>query len=71
MYKRQLQHGSALIDETAGEQMVGVTDERGMEIKQVKAVQVQTIVSLRVEEILKIVAEELAQSGLHQRHNCR
>jgi len=62
--KLKLQHGSALIDETAGEQLVGVTDERGMEIKQVKAVQVQTIVSLRVEEILKIVAEELAQSGL-------
>ena len=62
--KLKLQHGSALIDETVGEQMVGVTDERGMEIKQVKAVQVQTIVSLRVEEILKIVAEELEPLGL-------
>ena len=35
-----------------------------MEIKQVKAVQVQTIVSLRVEEILKIIAEELEPLGL-------
>jgi len=38
--------------------------ERGMEIKQVKAVQVQTIVSLRVEEKLKIMAEELEPLGL-------
>ena len=52
--KLKLQHGSALIDETAGEQMVGVTDERGMEIKQVKAVQAVSYTHLTLPTIYSV-----------------
>ena len=62
--KLKREHGSAIVTDAAGEQTVGVTDERGMEIKQVKAGHVQMIVSLRYEEIFKIIAGELAEAGL-------
>ena len=35
-----------------------------MEIKQVKVGQVQLIISLRIEEVFKIIADELEQEGL-------
>ena len=61
--KLKREHGCALINESARDQTVSVTDERGMEIKQVKAGHVQTIMSLRLEEIFKIIAEELEADG--------
>ena len=64
--KLKLEHGSAIVDEAAGEQTVSVTDERGMEIKRVKIGHVQTIISTRVEEVFKIIAEELEEHGLTQ-----
>ena len=62
--KLKREHGSAIVTDVVGEQTVGVTDERGMEIKRVKTVHVQTIMSLRYEEILKVIADELAEAGL-------
>jgi len=62
--KLKREHGCAMIHESARDQIVRVTDERGMEIKQVKAGHVQTIMSLRLEEIFKIIAEELEAEGL-------
>ena len=62
--KLKRQHGSAIIQESARDQTVSVTDERGMEIKRVKTGHVQAILSLRLEEIFKIIAEELEAEGL-------
>jgi cell division protein FtsA len=62
--KLKREHGSAILTDVAGERTVGVTDERGLEIKRVKARHVQTIMSLRYEEIFKIIANELAEAGL-------
>ena len=62
--KLKREHGSAIVTESVRDQMVSVTDERGMEIKQVKVGQVQLIISLRIEEVFKIIADELEQEGL-------
>lgn len=62
--KLKREHGSAIVIESAKDQAVGVTDERGMEIKRVKAGHVQIIMSARLEEVFKIIAEDLAEAGL-------
>jgi len=62
--KLKREHGSAFVTAAAGNQTIDVTDERGMEIKRVKAGHVQTIMSLRYEEIFKVIADELAEAGL-------
>ena len=62
--KLKREHGSAIVTEAAREQAVRVTDDRGMEIKQVKAEHIQMIMSLRFEEIFKIIAGDLAETGL-------
>ena len=61
--KLKREHGSAVVNESAKDQTVSVTDERGMEIKRVKAGHIQTIMSLRIEETFKIIAEELERGG--------
>ena len=62
--KLKREHGSAVVTDATEEQTIGVTDERGMEINRVKTAHVQTIMSLRYEEIFKIIARELAEAGL-------
>ena len=61
--KLKREHGSAIVNESVKDEIVSVTDERGMEIKRVKTGHVQTIMSLRIEETFKIIAEELERHG--------
>ena len=62
--KLKMEHGSALFDEAIGDQTVSVTDELGLEIKRVKAGHVHLIMSARIEEVFKIIAEEVTGAGL-------
>jgi cell division ATPase FtsA len=43
-----------------------VVDDHGLEIKQVKAEHVQMITALRLEEVFRVIAEELEHGGLTQ-----
>jgi cell division protein FtsA len=62
--KLKLEHGSALVTDAAKDQTVGITDEHGFERKRINVVHLQLIMSLRLEEIFKIIAEDLGQAGL-------
>ncbi len=62
--KLKLEHGSAVVTESARDQTIAITNEFGMELKRVKLEHVQRIMSLRLEEIFQVIAEELAAAGL-------
>ena len=62
--KLKLEHGSALITDVSNSQFVSVTDENGFERNRVKAGHMQLIMSLRLEEIFKIIAQDLEEAGL-------
>jgi cell division protein FtsA len=62
--KLKLEHGSALVTDAAKDQTVGITDEHGFERKRINVGHLQLIMSLRLEEIFKIIAEDLGQAGL-------
>ena len=63
--KLKREHGSAIVTEAARDQMASVTDERGWEVKQVKVERLQLIMSLRIEEVFKVIAEELEKAGMN------
>jgi cell division protein FtsA len=60
----KMEHGSAIIVEADKERMVSVKDENGFETKRVKTGHVQQIMSARLEEALKFIAEDLEAAGL-------
>jgi len=62
--KLKREHGSAVVTETAQDQTASVTDERGWEVKRVKIGHVQQIMTLRIEEIFKVIAEDLEKEGM-------
>jgi len=64
--KLKREHGCAIVTEAARDQLVSVTDERGWEVKQVKVERVQLIMALRIEEVFKVIAEELEKEGMAQ-----
>jgi cell division protein FtsA len=62
--KLKLEHGCALVDETVTGQTITITNELGLPLKTVNVEHLQRIMSLRIEEIFQLVAQDLEQAGL-------
>ena len=62
--KLKLEHGSAVVDEATQGQTVTFTNELGLPIKTINVGHLQRIMSLRLEEIFQLVAQDLEQAGL-------
>ena len=62
--KLKLEHGSALATEAAKGQTITITNEIGLALKSVNAGHLQRIMSLRLEEIFQLIAQDLEQAGL-------
>jgi cell division protein FtsA len=62
--KLKLEHGCALVDETVTGQTITITNELGLPLKTVNVGHLQRIMSLRLEEIFQLVAQDLEQAAL-------
>src|SRR5271167_3223254 len=62
--KLKLEHGSAILDEAAKGQTVTITNELGLPLKTVNIEHLRRIMSLRLEEIFQLVAQDLDHLGL-------
>jgi cell division protein FtsA len=62
--KLKLEHGSALLDGKIKGQTITITNELGLPLKTVNVEHLQRIMSLRLEEIFQLVAQDLEQAGL-------
>ena len=62
--KLKIEHGAATIADAVAGQTISITNEIGLELKRVNVEQLQRIMSLRLEEIFQLIAEELEQAGL-------
>jgi cell division protein FtsA len=62
--KLKLEHGSALLDGENKGQTVTITNELGLPIKTINVEHLRQIMSLRLEEIFQLVAQNLEQAGL-------
>jgi cell division protein FtsA len=64
--KLKLEHGAALVDPAANGRIITITNELGMPLKTVNAEHLQRIMSLRLEEIFQLIAQDLEQAGLYE-----
>jgi cell division protein FtsA len=62
--KLKLEHGSALLNEETRGRNVTITNELGLPLKTVNVEHLQRIMSLRLEEIFLLVAQDLEQAEL-------
>jgi cell division protein FtsA len=62
--KLKLEHGSALMDAECKGQTVTITNELGLLMKVVNVEHLRQIMSLRIEEIFQLIAQDLEQAGL-------
>ena len=62
--KLKLEHGSALVDKETKGQTITITNELGLPLKTVNVEHLRRIMSLRLEEIFQLVAQDLEQAGL-------
>jgi cell division protein FtsA len=62
--KLKLEHGSALADDAAKGRTVTITNELGLPLKTVNIEHLRRIMSLRLEEIFLLIAQDLDQLGL-------
>lgn len=62
--KLKLEHGSALLDPESKGQTVTITNELGLVMKVVNVEHLRQIMSLRLEEIFQLIAQDLEQAGL-------
>jgi cell division protein FtsA len=62
--KLKLEHGCALVAESAKGQTISITNELGLELKRVNVGHLQRIMSLRLEEIFQLIAQDLEAVGL-------
>jgi cell division protein FtsA len=62
--KLKLEHGSAVVDKATQGQTVTFTNELGLPIKTINVGHLQRIMSLRLEEIFQLIAQDLEQAGL-------
>jgi len=62
--KLKLEHGSAVVDEAAQGHAVTFTNELGLPIKTINVGHLQRIMSLRLEEMFQLIAQDLEQAGL-------
>jgi len=62
--KLKLEHGSALMDTECKGQTVTITNELGLVMKVINVEHLRQIMSLRLEEIFQLIAQDLEQAGL-------
>jgi cell division protein FtsA len=62
--KLKLEHGSAMVADEAKGQTITITNELGLALKTLNVGNLQRIMSLRLEEILELIADDLVQAGL-------
>jgi cell division protein FtsA len=62
--KLKLEHGTAMPTETAKGQTLSITNELGLELKRINLGHLQRIMSLRLEELFQLIAQDLEQAGL-------
>jgi cell division protein FtsA len=62
--KLKIEHGSALVTDAAKGQTISITNELGLELKRVNVEHLQRIMSLRLEEIFQLIAQDLESAGL-------
>ena len=62
--KLKLEHGSAIVDEAAQGRTDTITNEFGLPLKTINVGHLQRIMSLRLEEIFQLIAQDLEQAGL-------
>ncbi len=62
--KLKLEHGSALLAPECKGQTVTITNELGLVLKVINVEHLRQIMSLRVEEIFQLIAQDLEQAGL-------
>jgi cell division protein FtsA len=62
--KLKLEHGSALVAESAKGQNLSITNDLGLELKRVNVEHLQRIASLRLDEIFRLIAQDLDAAGL-------
>jgi cell division protein FtsA len=62
--KLKLEHGSALLDPQCKGQTVSIMNELGLVLKVVNVEHLRQIMSLRLEEIFQLIAQDLEQAGL-------
>jgi cell division protein FtsA len=62
--KLKLEHGAAMPAEAAKGQTLSITNELGLELKRVNVGHLQRIMSLRLEELFQLIAQDLEQAGL-------
>src|ERR1700744_223269 len=62
--KLKVEHGSACVREESKGQTIAITNELGMALKSVNVEHLQRIMSLRLEEIFQLIADELERANL-------
>ena len=60
----KIEHGSALLDEAAKGQTITIANELGLPLKTVNLENLRRIMSLRLEEMFQLIAQDLDQAGL-------
>ena len=62
--KLKIEFGSALVNEETRGQTISLTNELGLELKRINLEHLQRIMSLRLEEIFELIAQDLERVGL-------
>jgi cell division protein FtsA len=62
--KLKLEHGNATVVEASKNSTITITNELGLALKSINTGHLQRIISLRLEEIFQLIAQELEQAGL-------
>lgn len=60
----KIEHGAAQVDEAAKGRVITIVNELGLPLKTVNIEHLQRIMSLRLQEIFEVVAEDIRQTGL-------
>jgi len=60
----KIEHGSALFDESLKGQTITLSNELGLQPKQVNLEHLQRIMSVRLEEIFQLIGQDLEQAGV-------
>jgi cell division protein FtsA len=63
--KLKIEHGAALVDEVVNGRTITIANELGLPLKTVNVEHLQRIMSLRLEEIFQLIAQDLEQAGLY------
>jgi cell division protein FtsA len=62
--KLKIEYGAALVNDAVKGQTISITNELGLELKRLNHEHLQKIISLRLEEIFQLIAQDLERAGL-------